>query len=586
MDSAERIRKFAEGNQLATGIAAVARLARSRLDALELFRPTDYQEAVVLTDATEILIKGGTRSGKSVIVAAMVASYLRNKPITFADGRKIDVREPGWCDRPIVAWLVGLQLDHIGQTLYRLLCKPGAFDIVRDPVTGQWRAWQPGRIPGDDEIPMSDRKPAPPFIPASEIADTTWENKKEHKFTSLIMTNGSIAYGFASSGSVKRGDPVNLIWIDEEILDSAHYPEWQSRISDRKGRIFWTTWPTLETPALLRLNRRAMEQLEEVKRGDRVKPDVVCHTFIGSNNPCIDADEKRKRAEGWTEEERLARDFGEFPTESIVAYPEFDRHYHAVDYGHNSPLNDSVTEAMRKLNWNVPQDWCVDLVLDPGTNRPALLWCAIPPKEFWECNQPYFVIYRELAVPRIDAYEMARRVKAADPNRRYARFVIDRKAGDQTPMGFSHRVSEQYSQAFRSQGLKSQITGDFWLPSDHVWISRSMKLRALMRGREGSPRPQLRIVTHMCPTLVRQLEETLKDVSKDDVKDKLAPGQIHDVLDVAEYWAGSDPRYITPLVSSSSPDFVDLAASDRSTFSQLTVGQNHSTKRSVIVLGN
>ena len=585
MSKIDRIKAFASRSELQLGMAAAARLARNKLDALELFRPTDYQEQVVLSDASEILVKGGTRSGKSVIVAAMVAAYLRNKPLTFSDGRRVNVREESWSSRPVTAWLVGLQLDHIGQTLHRLLCRAGAFDIVRDAETGLWRAWQPGFIPGDDKIPDKDRKPAPPMIPPSEIADTTWENKKEFKFTSLIMKNGSVAYGFASSGSVKRGDPVNIIWVDEEIQDSAHYPEWQSRISDRKGRIIWTSWPALKTPALLRMNRRAAEQREEVNRGDRKKADVVCFTFIGSKSPYIDDEEKRKRAEGWTEEERMARDFGEFATGSLVVYPEFDRRYHAVDYGHDSPLNDKVTETMRRLNWNVPADWCVDLILDPGTNRPALIWGAIPPREFWDNSEPYYIIYRELAVPRIDAFEIARRVKSADPGRRYARFIIDRKAGDQTPMGFAHRVSEQYSLGFRKESLRSQLTGDMFLPSDHVWISRSMKLRSWMRGREGCPRPQLRIVAHMCPTLIRQLEETLKDVAKEDVKDAIAPGQVHDVLDVAEYWAGSDPVFVSPPAGPATPYFIDRAAEDKQAFQQLTLGSRSDKTPDKIVLG-
>ena len=112
-----------------------------------------------------------------------------------------------------------------------------------------------------------------------------------------------------------------------------------------------------------------------------------------------------------------------------------------------------------------------------------------------------------------------------------------------------------------------------------------MKLRNWMRGREGSPRPQLRVVSHMCPTLIRQLEETLKDVSKDDVKDMLAPGQIHDVLDVAEYWAGSDPVFIAPPAGPATPDFVDRAAEDKQAFSRLTVGSRSDKTPDKILLG-
>lgn len=528
------------------GLAAAAKLAKAKVDALEIFRPTEYQEAVVTCDTSETLVQGGTRSGKSTIVAAMIASYLRNKPITFADGSKHECREPGWRDRPVNVWLVGLQLNHIGQTIYRLLCKPGAFDMVRDAKTGLWRAWQPGRIPGDDQIPVQDRKPAPPLIPPSEIEKESWSNKAAFQFDSLIMKDGSTVYAFASSGAVKRGDPVNIIWIDEEIENSEHYPEWQSRLSDRKGRIFWTSWPNASTPALLNLYRRCEAQREEVQLGTRKKADVTNFIFMGSKSPFVDDDEKRKRAEGWTEEQLRARDYGQFVVDNILAYPEFDRRIHCVDYGDGSPLNDKVTDAMRRLNWNVPPDWCVDLILDPGTARPALLWVAIPPEAFWDGGEPYHVVFREMAVPRIHAGEMARRAKAVDPFRYYARFIGDAKAGDQTPMGHAHTVFQNYEMEFKKAGLQCQLTGGMFLRGETVWINRSLKLRTLMQVRHGCGKPRLRIVAHACPTLIRQLETLVKAVTKEDVQDKLASGQTHDQVDTLEYYAGFDPKFLGP----------------------------------------
>lgn len=545
-ETRDRIRASLVGRRdLQQGLAAAAKVAKQKLNALDLFRPTDYQEDIVTCDASEILVQGAPRSGKSVIVAAMIAAYLLNRPITFADGTTHNIREPAWANRPVITWLIGLQLNHIGQTLHRLLCRAGAFDMVRDKQTGMWRAWQPGRIPGDADIPVDERKPAPPFIPPSAVVAETWENKAEYKFTSLQVTDGSMVYGFASSGDVKRGDPVNRIWIDEEIKFSQYYAEWQSRISDRKGKIIWTSWPDAETPALLRLYRRCCDQRDEVERGVRKKPDVVNFIFRASKSPFTDADEKRKRIEGWNESEQLARDSGEFVTHTIMAYPEFSRRYHVVDYGEGSPLNDKVTAAMKSLNWNVPSDWCVDLVLDPGTSRPALLWCAIPPRSFWDNDEPYYIIFREMAIPRIDAREMAKRTKAADPHRHYMRFIGDSKAGLQTPPGFSWTIFDQYSKEFRAAGLRCQLTGDMFIRGETTWITRSLKLRKWMLGRNCG-RPQLRIVPHACPALIKQLEEVVKKVSKEDVQDKLAEGQVHDCLDCIEYWAGFDPTFLTP----------------------------------------
>jgi hypothetical protein len=581
----DRIRaSLTSRKELQQGIAAAAKVAKQKLNALDLFRPTYYQEAVVTSDASEILVQGAPRSGKSVVVAAMIAAYALNRKITFADGSTHAVREPEWSTRPTVMWLVGLQLNHIGQTLHRLLCRAGAFDIVRDKQTGMWRAWQPGRIPGDSDIPVSERKPAPPFIPASEIVAETWENKAEFKFTSLRVTDGSMIYGFASTGDVKRGDPVNRIWIDEEIAFSSHYPEFQSRLSDRKGRIIWTSWPDAETPALLRLYRRACDQREEVEQGTRKKADVVNYIFRAANSPFTDEDEKRKRLEGWNESEQLARASGEFVTHTILAYPEFNRKYHVVDYGDKSPLNDKVTAAMKALNWNVPHDWCVDLILDPGTSRPSLLWCAIPPREFWDENEPYYIIFREMAVPRLDAREMAKRAKAADPHRHYMRFIGDSKAGLQTPPGFTWTIFDQYSKEFRAAGLRCQLTGDMFIRGETTWITRSLKLRRWMLGRNCG-RPQLRIVPHTCPALVRQLEEVVKKVAKEDVKDALAEGQVHDQLDCLEYFAGFDPTFLTPPPPEQEDDPGKRVYEADKKFIEDIFAKNKTPTRGAIVLG-
>jgi hypothetical protein len=243
---------------------------------------------------------------------------------------------------------------------------------------------------------------------------------------------------------------------------------------------------------------------------------------------------------------------GEFISDTISCYPSFDRKYHVVDYGLGSPLNDKVTEAMRKVNWSVPADWCVDLVLDPGTARPALLWCAIPPIEFWDEGEPYYIVYREMAIQRLDATEMARRAKAAEPGRNYMRFIGDSKAGLQVSMGQSWSVFDQYSREFVKVGLQCQVTGTMFLRGETNWVTRSMKLRKWMQPR-ACGRPQLRIVIHQCPSLVRQLEDTVKSVTKEDVMDKVAPGQIHDQMDCIEYWAGFDPRFEYPKKLSTGP---------------------------------
>ena len=74
---------------------------------------------------------------------------------------------------------------------------------------------------------------------------------------------------------------------------------------------------------MLAVHRRAVAQLDEFNRGVRKKLNIREFTFIGSKSPFIDEVEKLKRSEGWTENQSRARDFGEFITDTLVAYPEF-----------------------------------------------------------------------------------------------------------------------------------------------------------------------------------------------------------------------------------------------------------------------
>jgi len=85
---------------------------------------------------------------------------------------------------------------------------------------------------------------------------------------------------------------------------------------------------------------------------------------------------------------------------------------------------------------------------------------------------------------------------------------------------------------------------------------------------------------------VKQLEETLKNVSKEDVQDKLAPGQAHDVLDCAEYYAGYDPVFVMPPPAPLPQDPGTLAfQSSKAMMERLTKPQNKPASSRSIVLG-
>lgn len=541
----ERIRDYTTRNHMTSGIRAAAKVYERRMRALELFRPFDYQDEFLFTDATEVMLQGGTRSGKSSVVAACIASYATNTPIYTSFGFPIHMRPERFRDTTNgEIWVIGKQTNH-ARTIYRLLFKPGLFTIIRDPKTRQWRALRPGVIEGDDKIPEKDWRPSPPLIYPGEC-EFDWESRKAEEFKKAILPNGFTICYYPSSGEPKRGDPVHRIWIDEEIEgDVSYYSELQSRLSDYAGRIWWSSWPDISCSPLMALKDRCEADAVRVERGEKKKPDFKAIRFVGSKNPMISEEEKRKRSEGWDDVTRRARDEGFFVTDNIQTYPEFDPTLlHIVDYGEGNPKNDEITEALRGNGWVPPSTWRVDLILDPGTRSPGVLWGAIPPPDLWHKGIPSYIVYKELT-GRYSANELAAIVRASEPGRRYCQFIIDGKAGDQTSMGAELQVSQLYSQAFRAQGLRCQLTADMFMPGSPSWITRSMQLRKWMACNSDG-RPQLRIVAHACRELIRQLRNNVRTVRKDDIQDKPAPGQKQDLMVCLEYWASIDPMYIPP----------------------------------------
>lgn len=527
-------------------IKAAAELSRRHNDGLEMFRALPNQVPALQTKASEYLLRGGNRSGKSTIAAVRFAGIARQKPVYGPNGEVLVQRMPHQMDRPLLMWVIGLSWKHIGDTIWRLLFKPGLYKIVRDPETKKWRRYHPIKDVG---LPV---KPSFPLIPMSEVVGGLdgigWEKRKERQFSHIELINGTIIKAFASTGEVKMGDPVDEIWVDEEIAIVGHYPEWQARLSDAKGRIFWSSLSEMN-PALLAITNRAIEQKKEVELKQRAQADVEEYVYRFSDNPFIDADEKRKRLEGWDDDNRKMRDEGEYTIGNIKVYPSFDRYFHTAVY-EDKAQDDKLSEILRNNRGVPPIAWTRDLILDPGTAKPGVLFGAIPPPDLWLENEPYFVVYDEIYVPRLEADRLAERIHNKAKGYYFQRFIIDGQAARQTPMGFSGTVGGNYTKAFRKFNLQCIETGSSFMPGDPEFSTRSQIVEGWLRHRPCG-RPQLRVVVDKCPNLVAQMEGNLKAIQKGPngeviVLDKPASGQKDDLRVGLEYWGSRYPTYVAP----------------------------------------
>lgn len=527
-------------------LKAAAELSRRQNDGLAMFRAMPTQEDFFHSNASEIGLWGGNRSGKSTSAAVKFAAVARDKPVYDSHGNAIEQRLPWQKDRPLLMWIVGLQLNHLGQTIYRLLFRPGLYKIIRDERTRRWRAFDPVA----DAHRKSEAKPSFPLIPQSEFdGEPSWHIKKEKQFSLIRLKNGTEIYGFASTADVKQGDPVDYIWIDERIAIPSHYSEWQARLSDLKGRIVWSSMPRADNGAMLRLNARAEKQAEEQENGERQTVDAEVFRLRFSDNSTIDPEEKRKRLESWTEDERKQRDEGLFLTDTIKIYPSFDKKLHAAIYD-DPALDDDISRILRERNGEPPVDWTREMILDPGSAKPAILFGAVPPPTLWKGGEPYFVAYDEIYIPRMTANDLAPLVRNRVHDYSFNRFIIDGKAAAQTPMGFSLTVGSNYSKVFAAHGIQCEQTGSAFIPGDPNFQARSQVIERWLRFRPCGT-PQLRIVTKRCPNLVWQLENNLKATTKGTegvtiVLEKPASGQRDDVRDTLEYWASRNPTYVQP----------------------------------------
>lgn len=548
--------------------SAVAEMLRRRqTDGLALFRAlvpeypgipdtTPDQRELIGTDATEALYRGGNRSGKSIVSAVRMASILRDMPVKTLMGDDIVCRRQHQRDRPLTVWIVGLQLNHIGQTIYRLLFEPGLYKVIVDLDTGllrPYREWDPA-----DKERSSEVKDSPPLIPMSEVKPDgwAWEEKASNQFTQFEMMNGTKVFAFASTAAAKEGDPVDVIWIDEKIANSRHYGEWRARLIDRDGFMFWSTKPNAGTLAMLELSDRANEQKEEVENGERDKADIIEYRLQTSNNPTLNQSSVGKFRDSLSADELAMRDKGEYELENALIYPYFDSELCRA-IARDPDQDDEIAMILRDNNGVPPSSWCHEFIIDPGTIKPAALLGAIPPPELWGCDDPVIVVYDEIYRGRLDAVEMAKALKELTPDDRvYQRMVIDGQAGKQQQMSYSKTVAENYSDEFRKVEVNvvQEGTHGLFIVGDPNFTARRSLLNREYLTLQDNGRVRLRIVTDRCRNLIWQMTNNHLSIDPQGFVDDSRPAkrQKDDVRDCLEYWCSRRPRFVAPPVVSRS----------------------------------
>lgn len=507
-----------------------AEIANRQIEALKLYQPTEHQKAIHESRASEILVIGGNRSGKSMTTfvedARAVCGMDPHDKYPKADGNLV---------------IIGRDWKHIGMVVYPMLFRAGAFKIIRDADTKQWRAYNPVT----DADRKEEAKPAPPLIPPRMIKKISWLLKSASYIQSATLHNGWTIYFFSSEGEPPQGFQANRVHIDEDIASESWVPEMQARLADRKGVLCWSAMPHSRNDALLGLSERADEA------ASKDNPDIAKFVLRFLDNPHIDEDEKKKMLDRWSalgQDVLRMRAEGEFISDSILVYPTFSMDVHGYN---REDLPKNV----------VPPNWCRYAAIDPGHAVTAVLFGAVPPDE------SMLLIYDQLYIRQCNATIFGELFEKRVRGQYFQAFIIDMHGGRLRDIGSGRLPVEQYTEQLRDRSVKSAVTGSSFLAGcDDI----GARLEATQNYLHIQPTglPKLRVLRGAAPDLEREIRKYKKKVNNLAgnyvVTDKPnTRGEVH-ACQCLEYLCAYRPRYIEPpLAQEEEPWYVEWARKRR-----------------------
>ena len=491
-----------------------AELSERRLEALRLYVPMPRQDEIHKCMASERIVIGGNRAGKSLCVAVEAA-----RAVTGQDPYGKYPKEDG------TLVIVGRNWQHIGMVIYKLLFRPDAFKIIKDEQTGQWRAFRYG----EDDHRKHLAKPAPPLIPPRMIKEMSWVQKNAHYLNKAELTNGWTIYCFSSEGEPPQGFKTDFCWIDEDLTNENWVGEMQARLADRKGRFVWSAMPHSKNDALIGLCERA-EKAEE--KGDK-NPIIKKFVLRFLDNAAIDDEEKRKNVERWSAlgmDELRMRAEGEFTTESTLMYPTFNASVHMMQ---RSELPDG----------QIPSDWTRYVGIDPGHAVMATLFLAIPPDEkFW-------LIYDELYIRNCNALIWGEQFCAKAMEQNIYTGIMDMHGGALRDLGSGRLPHELYSEELKKRKFRFQLTNTQFIPgSDDIQARTALVRQALHIKGDGTTK--LKFLEGGCPNLLREIKRYRKKTTTVNgqvyvTDEPQTRGEVH-ACQVLEYLCANEPKYHKP----------------------------------------
>lgn len=508
---------------------------------LRVYRPTDQQLAIHESQASEVIVVGGKRSGKTLATVMAFGSRVLGIPITRADGTVIKTRfRPCTPRNPKLYWVIGLNIDHIGQTLYHRLFSPGLgcdFRILKDAKTKQWRAYNPNH----DEERLAESVLSPPLFGPSMIDPKSWhmESAAGNIFKSVKLLNGATICAYATTGDhPKQGDAVDGIWLDEDTANAEFLKEWHDRLSTRRGWWLWSVWPKVANEALIKTLERGK------KHEDDENPPIRVIRLVGSENPYSDKvgiaealarmdddDDEAHRDRGDIEAFISGRQMYDFGTAIHIVQPrpEIERP--------DNPFN--VINKLLSQNLQLPLDWTRYLVIDPSHTRTACLFGVVPPPEWNKVMMGNrLIVERELVLTKHTPAMFASALLPIVSGLRFEAFIMDQMIGRQTTVGSDTTVFHAYEREFATRGIASRLTASGFMRGSNDKSTRRRAVRQMLEPIYDG-QPQL-WVSRVCYHTIKEFHSYRKKEVKDNTgrmvpMDDPLNERVHDCMASIEY---------------------------------------------------
>ena len=456
------------------------RLVREKMtrsmEPTNLYEPLPNQLAFHSSQARERLLRGSNRAGKTLAAAMEIAWIISNRHpyIDYPKGGKIIA--------------VGRSEEHIGNVMWDKLAKPQYnLRMLRDEVTGEWRAWRPWCE--EDRNRKEESVAMPPLIPPRLIADEpSWYSKKDQIPRKVRFKTGWELLFFTGGGNPPQGIDIDVAWLDEEIERNDWYTETAARLLDRGGRFFWSATAQAGGDQLWRLHQRAMEE------EGNPNASVTEHPILLSDNPYMSEKDKEELAKKYSHDPDAyrVRILGEYLITSFHIYPTFNITNHCCE------------------PFEVPRNWCRYMIVDPGTVVAAALFVAVPP------DRSHLYVYDELYLRDCNPQKWADAIKHKTAGQVFQSFIIDDNGSRRTDASSGTTVRQVYADLLKNMRIKSRATGhSFELGQSNVRAGLDQVRKALdPKAKSKDGKPYLQIFLPGCPNLVEEFPRYYKKRNK------------------------------------------------------------------------